>query len=474
MNMALPHTPPHRLPVATPLLLMALTAAIITFYWLFMHIGPPYGRSNAYQLLAEGFLQGHTYVNLEPAPGLAHLADPYEAQANKPMRVQDFSYYKGKFYLYFGPVPAFLWIALKWLTGYAVNDVVLTTLFASFGTAFLSLLVYRVAICLRADDTAGLAIVFAVLGLGTTLPFLLHEAFFYETAIAGAYCFSAAGLCCLWRYLERGRTGWLALMSLCFGLATGCRITHAASMLAPAAALIYFFFYRRDLLRFSTLLAMAAPFASCVAGLMTYNYVRFGSVAESGAHYVLTILGNMHDPAFRLMEFNLRAVIDRLYFYLLHPLPWTSDHRFPFFAPGAHQSSWLTTAKPHWYLEPLYGLITNSPFCIFFLLYLCNWTATRQWHMPARILCAGLTAYSAGIFSFLLVYFFYSERYQVDYAPWVMAVSGIYYLHLLKACASRRKYYLLLCIGGALAGYSLFTGIMSGYCSYSRCAGAAL
>jgi hypothetical protein len=41
-----------------------------------------------------------------PAPEISALPDPYDSVANGPYRLHDASFYKGRYYLYFGPVPA--------------------------------------------------------------------------------------------------------------------------------------------------------------------------------------------------------------------------------------------------------------------------------------------------------------------------------------------------------------------------------
>ena len=56
-----------------------------------------------YEYLAEGFLRGHTYLSVDPAPELSLLADPYDPSANEPYRLWDASLYQGRYYLITGP-----------------------------------------------------------------------------------------------------------------------------------------------------------------------------------------------------------------------------------------------------------------------------------------------------------------------------------------------------------------------------------
>ena len=76
-------------------------------------------RDAAYNLLSRGFLSGHLYVDRDPPAALASLADPFDPIANRAVRMDpryhlhDFSYYRGRLYLYFGPTPALL-VFIPW------------------------------------------------------------------------------------------------------------------------------------------------------------------------------------------------------------------------------------------------------------------------------------------------------------------------------------------------------------------------
>jgi hypothetical protein len=70
-----------------------------------------------YEYLAEGFVHGHTYLPLQPAPQLLALKDPYDPAANAPYRLWDATLYNGRYYLYFGPAPLILFLPWRILTG---------------------------------------------------------------------------------------------------------------------------------------------------------------------------------------------------------------------------------------------------------------------------------------------------------------------------------------------------------------------
>jgi len=447
--------------------ILVLLISIVAFYWGFAAVGGDYKASHAYQLLGEGFLSGHTYLSEKPHPNLATLRNPYDPHANMPYRVQDFSYYKGKYYLYFGPVPALVWIPIKLVTGVDATDGVLMLIFAIIGSCALSWLIYLIAARQGWFSSVGLTLVILSVTVSSWIPFSLREPYFYATAICGAYCFSALGALCLWYFFQSNRKRWLLLSSLCLGLAVGCRITYAFNIALLGLAILYL--WRRTNLRTVFPLAICAfmPWALCIAGLGIYNYARFGSFLEVGSHYMLTILGNMNDPKLPIME--SKNFVSRLYYYLFHPLPWKDTLTFPFFEPSMHQTPWHENTLYAWYLEPLYGLLTNSPFSMFFLLFLSDWKTRKHWQSDTNVMVAALTLFSGAMFVFLLFYFFISIRYSVDFAPWFMAVGGLYYLHLLTLYRSSAHYRWLLVAGFLLAAYGVFTGTMAGYCSYNYC-----
>ncbi|MGA2140486.1 MAG: hypothetical protein ABSH14_16630, partial [Verrucomicrobiia bacterium] len=67
----------------------------------------PYAPDAFYNLLVQGFRAGQLSLKKDVPPGFARLADPYDPAVNvpyvgPPYRLLDLSYYKGKFYLYFG------------------------------------------------------------------------------------------------------------------------------------------------------------------------------------------------------------------------------------------------------------------------------------------------------------------------------------------------------------------------------------
>src|SRR5262249_45010424 len=75
---------------------------------------------DVYAPLGEAFLHGQTSLLERPAPELLALPNPYDCEANRPYRLHDRSLYQGRYYLYWGPVPALLAAAVSLVGGGAI------------------------------------------------------------------------------------------------------------------------------------------------------------------------------------------------------------------------------------------------------------------------------------------------------------------------------------------------------------------
>lgn len=66
-------------------------------------------EDSLYANLAEGFSRGHLYMASAPDARLARLSDPYDPAARGGINyIWDASYFNGRYYLYFSPLPALI------------------------------------------------------------------------------------------------------------------------------------------------------------------------------------------------------------------------------------------------------------------------------------------------------------------------------------------------------------------------------
>jgi hypothetical protein len=290
-----------------------------------------------YEFLVEGFLHGHTYLDLQPDPGLARLRDPYDPAENAGLRLSDATYYKGRYYLYYGPTPA-VTLMLPWrvVTGRPMPERVAAVVFATLALAALGLLVLEVKArhFPAAPGWVPGTVVLAALH-ASSLPVLVRRPMFWELPHASALCFLWWALYLLWRCrTEPGRALWAALLGACLVLLIGSRPT----FLFPAAAISALALLPRPgraggvprswMPAPVPALALAVPLALGGSALLAYNLVRFGRPSEFGQSYMLS---NAYEHPMVHLSLSFLPVNAWLY---LWALPSFGPY-FPFTGPVA-------------------------------------------------------------------------------------------------------------------------------------------
>lgn len=303
-----------------------------------------------YHELADAFLDGHLYLQRQPDPHLTVLPDPYDPAQNKPWRVNDVSYYGGRYYLYHGPAPALtLFAPVKLLTGRYLTDAGAVFLFClgGFITSLAVLLALKRNHLPRCPDLVVVCSA-SMLALGDGYQAVLRDPTINQVAIASAYFFLMVALLgILWSLESRNRT-WLALASLAYGLAIASRPNYVFGAFALAVPLWVGWRQDRGQQPRPTCLLLAAilPITSVITVLLLYNYLRFDSLFEFGPRYMLgawdqRAMGGL-SPAY---------VIENAWHYLVSPPGFHAD--FPFVT----SPTWLAT-----------GVLVGTPFVWMVLL----------------------------------------------------------------------------------------------------------
>ena len=381
-------------------------------------------KPDHYNLLAEGFLSGHLHLAVDPPKELLALPNPYDPVANAPYRLHDVSLYKGHYYVYFGPVPV-LGLYLPWriLTGWSIPNNLAVIIFLVAGDVFLCMLLFRLL------DTCGIRLpwlqkrfAIAAICLCSTAPIILRRAFMYETAVAAAMCFTAAGFYFLARYMtsERPR-GWHAIAAgLCLGLTPGCRPNYL--VVVGVASVVYFVYLLRGrgmtgrgLLR--ELYLFGGPIAACGLLLCWYNFARFGNPFNVGQTYQL--VGNDAD---RGISSNWSSLLPGLYRFLLERPVWV--RHFPFFelssAGNFGAEQWSAGAT---YRDAMSGLVPLCPLSIAgFALPL--WLPRLKF--PQTVTAILTSLYVAAVLNMIAIVMTVhnvTQRYEMDFVPLIVVVS---------------------------------------------------
>ncbi|MDE8702470.1 cytochrome C oxidase Cbb3 [Adlercreutzia equolifaciens] len=306
------------------------------------------GGDNAQQYaeLARAMAEGRLYLDEEPPDWLKAMDDPYDKGARDELQKEtgekylfDVAYYEGHYYVYFGVVPVLLfYLPFYLLTG------------ANFPTA-IGVLVMAIAFILGCsallDRFARYHFRSVSLGMYLLLQmplvfccgilYLVKFPTFYSLPIMCGLAFSVWGLYCWMRgRLSKTPCRWLFAGSLCMALVAGCR-----PQLLVLSLLAFPLFWRTYITKRRLLTpqglrefgCLVAPYVLVAAGIMAYNYARFGSLTDFGANYNLTV----NDMTKRGM--NIGRLAPAFFTYFLQPPSMTGV--FPFLQPAPFDTTYM-------------------------------------------------------------------------------------------------------------------------------------
>lgn len=310
-----------------------------------------------YEDLADSLIEGHVYLNEEPPEYLKQMENPYDTALRNSLQEQtgekylfDFAYYNGKYYCYFGIVPAILFfVPFKLLTGMRLHTWIPVLLCGLLYCPLSYTLIYQLSRKFKLYLNCGLYILLSsAFMVGSAMLYLIHFGNVYSMPIMLGLCLGVAGMV-LWlkAKTERGepRMRYLLLGSICMALVIGCRMQLAVAMFM-AFPIFWteikerYFFSKKG---FLNTCCVIVPFLIIGSALGYYNYIRFGSPFDFGATYNLTS-NDMTHKGFMLSR-NLLGIFE----YLLQPLNIKST--YPFMANVEVRTAW----QGYWSMEPLLG-----------------------------------------------------------------------------------------------------------------------
>lgn len=377
----------------------------------------------AYDLLARGFVKGHFYMDVEPRPELLALPDPWKFPDNVPYRRLDTVLYNRHYYLYHGPTPAVVMFApWRLITGHDMPEAVSVLLFSFGGFLFLSELLMAILAARASRPPLWVFVLLCLaVGLAQCVPFLLQESLMYEVAIASGFFFLSGGYLFLFLTFQSSgeRLVSAALAGACFGLAVGCR-PNLGLAIVPAAVLLLIRYARSPTFRrprqLPGLIAFGVPILLCGIAICAYNYARFGNPLEFGLRYQLG------DPSYLNLKLSADNLLPGLY-YLLACAP-SLDPVFPFFRlavrPPFNSVHFALPARYN--LEPITGAIF---FCPLILIGLATPLLVRLYRdrPPVWSILVAIYSYAIACVVFIALLGVTSQRYEVDFLPFLLFVS---------------------------------------------------
>ena len=303
-----------------------------------------YTSFNQYGNLANSLLHGHTWLDLPvPAP-LKAMQNPYDPftrmqiiQQNPGMKVfWDHAFYHGKYYCYFGVIPAIVFfMPFEMITGKEMESCWAILMAVLIAAVFATLLLVRMCKIWFPNISFGAVLLASwMLGIGGGILYHVFTASFYSVPEASSYMFSMVGLWCWFESLrQRKKAGgrrrvdawWIFFGSLFMACNLGCRPGYiflcflAIPIFWTAVFKERLLFSRKGL--FATIMVFI-PFFLVFIPLFIYNHARFGSFFTFGNTYQLTGFDASH-PAFTRM-----SAAKGIFYYLFQPMNLTTS--FPF------------------------------------------------------------------------------------------------------------------------------------------------
>lgn len=457
---------------------------VIAIYLGFMSISYE-STSNYYDLLGTSFRQGELSLPLRPDPALLALPNPYDPAARQGIKAPlDVSLYKGRFYLYWGPAPALLLATVEPLFSGKISDGYL--LFAFVCGIFLSqfLLIMHLWEHFFPETPKWIVILsIFVAGLISPTLWLLSQPKIYETAIAGGQFFFIAGLLSAVIALDRPTpSSWrLALAGIFWTLAVGTRSVLVFPIAFMTLMIIYWLFRidHRSLLKLAIgLIPLGLPLMIGAIAFGWYNWVRFGSISETGFTYALAgpylqkHLSELFSPAY---------IFQNLYNYLLNP--FAIKGQFPYLYPirGKIDEILPWQVLPEIYsAQAITGILRAAPFTLFAVLPATtllkqffkrkqtNYSSEDSKTISLNWIMISLIGAFLLSFASLLTFFWTAMRYAEDFIPTLTLLSIIGFwqgYQALSQSSNKGKMYTVL--GLILAGLSIVTGTFLALSIYS-------
>jgi tetratricopeptide (TPR) repeat protein len=432
-----------------------------------LDLASPRAEDAYYNLLVRGFRDGQLNLERDPSPGLVQLANPYDPSVNGPYvwdadhLSYEMTYYKGKFYLYFGVTSALvLFWPYSFLTGHYLPQKDAIVIFYSLGFLIAAGL-FR-AVWRRYYSLISVWIITAgvlALGLASGILGALSPADLYEVPESCGFAFVMLTLMGIWQSLHEPSRAikWLLLASLAYGLAVVSRpslLFGAIILLIPAVQAWQTTSGQGEWRRTALLLAAASgPITVIGLGQMLYNDLRFDNPLEFGWHYMLTSIQNS-----AVQQFSLHYFWFNFRFYFLEPLHWT--RQFPFFEAVSLSS------VPSGYGgvgTPYSGILADFPIAWLALTAPLAWKngpwkniSALGWFVIAVSLHFLIGAVT------LCLFMAGSSRYQIDFQPDLILLAAIGILGLERALASSIiRRHIGRCIWCLLLAYSIFFSILA-------------
>jgi hypothetical protein len=390
-----------------------------------------------YSQLAEAFSKGQLYVDQSPGQAMLEAQDPY-SPITRPVfedEVWDLSLYKGKLYLYWGPVPALLITPIQLLLHKNIADIFLVYFFSAGLLIFNSLIILKLWREFFPNLPAwNIFICIPLIGLILPILWSINIPDVYEAAIGAGQFFLIGGFYFILLAFENNSSVnkwglfWAGLFWAC---SVGSRAINTLSVIFLAAFVALWIL--KNLTRpihWGKYLQVIAPlFIPLIIGAIAigwYNWARFDSPLEFGLRYQITIY-NLNKQM--NLVFKPEYFLPNLYGYIFQPFEFIS--RFPFIQPitGSDILNKLNMPSYLYAAGRVTGLLFCAPFLVLSLIHLFPKSKkelsvnTKPYNFLIYLLAGSLLIG----FLTILFYFFGQMRFLVDIISQITLLAIIGY-----------------------------------------------
>ena len=410
-----------------------------------------------YEELTDALIDGHFYLNIEPTKALENIDNPYDPQLRSKALAEtgetyyvDHAYYKGKYYCYFGIVPALIFfVPFKLLFGVHLSTWIAVTFCGLMYCIVSYIFIYLIIKKYYKNISFGTYIVTDTIFIAmSAIVYLVFYGTIYSLPIMMSLMLGIIGLSFWIAASDSKKLNkiYLILGSLAIALIIGCR---------PQLAIILLFafpIFWNDIKekRFFSVKGMAntlsviVPFLIIGVGIMYYNYARFGSVMDFGANYNLTSNDMTHRGI--VLARNWVGIFE----YIFQPLNISS--KFPFMQLIGNNVQF--DYQGYLSQEPLFGgFLWFNPILVICWAYFKG----RKEMKKKKCYALGVGAFVSAVIIILLTIQMsgMTQRYMSDFG-WLFAMSTVIaFLYLEEKYRNTQKYYIVMKVLISLSAITL-------------------
>ena len=402
-----------------------------------------------YTQLADAFSEGNLFVDRKPDKALLEAVDPNNA-TNRPHfddEIWDMSLYKGRLYLYWGPVPALLIMPIQLVFDIKITDNYLVFFFLSGLLIFNSLIIVWLRKNIFPEIPAKyLFICILLIGLILPISWSANIPNVYEAAIGAGQFFLIGGIYFSLSIFEEQSSfdkTKLFLAGLFWACCVASRAINVASVIFLTLMILFWIVRKlpRPIKWMECFRAVIPLFVPLIAGALIigwYNWARFDSPLEFGLRYQITIY-NLNKQA--NLVFEPAYFFPNLYAYVFHPFEIIS--KFPFIQPtiaSVALQNFNIAVPGFYYAGRVVGFLLSAPFLFLALVHLSSiykafrgkdFLAFQEPYSFILLLLCGSFFIS---FTIILFYFYGQMRFLVDIISQItlLAILGYWQVVSIK------------------------------------------